>query len=137
MKTIIMEAAVSELDRLRDFVDGELEAFGCKPGVMLGMDLVVEEVFVNIASYAYPDGNGKAEVSVGCDGVPGTVTLIFRDSGIPFDPVARPDADTSPEALMGREGGLGILMTKRIMDELEYSYERGRNILTMKKRIAR
>ncbi len=135
MKTIIADAVVGELDRLRDFVDCELEAFGCKPGVMLSMDLVVEEVFVNIASYAYPDGNGKAEVSVGCDGVPGTVTLIFRDSGIPFDPVARPDADTSPEALNSRVGGLGILLVKKTMDEVVYAREGGCNVLTLKKKL--
>lgn len=145
MRKMIVPASAEELANVQSFIDSELEAHGFPAREQLGVDIAVEEIFVNIATYAYTPEIGEAEVTVDVaddaatpeNDATLTVTVTFSDGGKPFDPLKKEDADTSPEALMGREGGLGILMTKRIMDELEYSYERGRNILTMKKRIVR
>ncbi len=102
---------------------------------MLQLRLAVEEVFVNIASYAYEQGEGEAEIRCEILEDPLRVWIQFLDSGRPFDPLAREDADTSEEALMAREGGLGILLVKTTMDDVQYSYEDGKNILTIIKKL--
>ena len=66
-------------------------------------------------------------------GNPLQVTIQFLDSGKPFDPLARPDADTSLSAEERDIGGLGILMVKKSMDDVGYEYRDGCNILTLKK----
>ena len=135
MKTIVTAASCGELDRVREFVDAELEACDCSFKLTYQLELVVEEVFVNIASYAYPTEPGTAEVSVGVEGTPPTITLVFRDAGVPVDPVAQKEADTSPDALQSRVGGLGIFLVKKTMDEVRYAYENGHNVLTLKKKL--
>ena len=61
--------------------------------------------------------------------------IQFLDHGKPYDPLAKEDADTSPEALEAREGGLGILLVKKTMDDVQYVYEGGKNILTIQKKL--
>ena len=99
------------------------------------IELAVEEIFVNIASYAYDSEDGEAEVRCKVLEDPLRVVVQFLDSGKPFDPLAREDADTSEDALMGREGGLGIFLVKSTMDSVEYAYEGGKNILTIRKNL--
>ena len=99
------------------------------------MMLAVEEIFVNISSYAYHPEVGQAEVGVDIDGDPPTVTIRFLDQGRPFNPLEKPDADITLSAQDREIGGLGILLVKKIMDQVDYVYENGRNILTIKKEI--
>ena len=61
------------------------------------------------------------------------MTLVFADSGIPYDPLKKEDPDVTLPARERQIGGLGIFMTKRIMDETEYEYRDGKNILTLRK----
>lgn len=63
------------------------------------------------------------------------VVIQFLDGGRPFDPLARDDADISAAALFSREGGLGILLVKETMDEVKYTYEEGKNIVTILKKL--
>ena len=93
----------------------------------------MEEIFVNIASYAYQPGEGDAEVRCEVADGPMRVTVQFLDSGMPYDPLARGEADISQEALMAREGGLGIHLVKKTMDEVHYVHEDGKNVFTMVK----
>jgi len=102
---------------------------------LLQLRLAVEEIFVNIASYAYSPEVGEAEIRCEVLEDPLRVVIQFLDSGTPFDPLAKEDADTSQEALMSREGGLGILLVKNTMDDVQYSYEDGKNILTILKKL--
>lgn len=133
MKSIIVPAEVQQLDAVQDFVAAALAVHKCRADVRFGIEVAVEELFVNIASYAYPDGAGDVCVSCEVAGEPECLTVIFADGGIPFDPLARDTADTSPDALMDRVGGLGILMAKKYSDGMAYRYEDGRNILTFTK----
>ena len=135
MEKLIVPAGVGYLDEVTDFVEALLEEQGCPMKTQLQIRLAVEEVFVNIASYAYPDGPGEAEVCCEILPDPARIRIRFTDSGIPFNPLAREDADTSEEGLMGREGGLGILLVKKTMDEVVYGRTEGKNILTMTKQI--
>ena len=135
MKYIIVPAQPEELSRVQSFVDTELEALECPMEAQFQIDLAVEEIFVNIASYAYRPDVGEAEIRVEVCDKPLRVVVQFLDHGKPFDPLAREDADTSPEAIERRTGGLGILLVKRSMDAVTYAYEGGRNILTIEKKL--
>ena len=135
MDNLIVTAEVKNLDAVTDFVLQRPEIAACSKNTQLQLRLAVEEVFVNIASYAYDPSIGPAEVRCEVLDDPLRVVIQFLDHGKPFDPLAREDADTSEEALMERIGGLGILLVKETMDEVSYSYEEGKNILTILKKL--
>ncbi len=135
MEHLIVPAKTEELDRVNDFVEQQLEPFDCSMRTLFQLRLAIEEIFVNIASYAYAPGEGEAEVRCAVLEDPLRVELQFLDGGTPFDPLAREDADTSEEGLMNREGGLGILLVKKTMDEVEYAYKDGKNVLTIRKNL--
>ena len=97
------------------------------------IDIALEELFVNIAHYAYPDSTGEAVIRVGFTSE--YVQITLSDSGIPYDPLKKPDPDVTLNVQDRPIGGLGIFMTKQLMDDVVYEYEDGRNILTLKKRI--
>ncbi|MBO5517857.1 MAG: ATP-binding protein [Firmicutes bacterium] len=135
MENLIVTAEVKNLDAVTDFVLQRPEIAACPKNTQMQLRLAVEEVFVNIASYAYDPSIGPAEVRCEVLNDPLRVVIQFLDHGKPFDPLAKEDADTSEEALMERIGGLGILLVKETMDEVSYSYEDGKNILTILKKL--
>ena len=130
-----IEAAVENLDAVQSFVDERLEAIGCSMKAQMQIDVAVEEIFVNIASYAYAPGTGDATVCVELPEDGRAVTISFTDRGKAYDPLSRDDPDISLPAEQRDVGGLGILMTKKLMDEVSYEYKDGQNILTMKKNL--
>lgn len=135
MNSMTIAAKTESLDMVNDFVEEKLAAYDCPMRTMLQIRLAIEEIFVNIASYAYAPAEGEAEVRCEVMEDPLRVVIQFLDGGKPFDPLAQEDADTSEEALMSREGGLGILLVKTTMDDVQYSYEDGKNILTIMKKL--
>ena len=135
MESITVKAKTEALDTVTDFVEEKLAPCDCPMRTLLQLRLAIEEIFVNIASYAYSPEEGDAEIRCEVLEDPLRVVVQFLDSGRPFDPLAREDADTSEEALMSREGGLGILLVKKTMDDVQYSYEGGKNILTIMKKL--
>ena len=130
---ISVEARLDKLDEVQAFVDEELEKNNCPAKARYQIAVAVEEIFVNIASYAYAPEDGTADISISFGGELVTAEIVFSDRGKPFDPTAKEDADTSPDALLEREGGLGILMTKKLMDDVTYSRVDGKNVLTVRK----
>ncbi|MBQ3578230.1 MAG: ATP-binding protein [Firmicutes bacterium] len=135
MENITVTAEIPNLDVVNGFVLGKLEERGCPQRIQLQVRLAVEEIFVNISSYAYDPEVGPAEVHCEVLEDPLRVVIQFMDHGKPFDPLAKSDADTSEEALLARDGGLGILLVKETMDDVRYSYEGGKNILTIIKNL--
>ena len=129
-----IEAKNENLDAVNDFVDAFLETHDCPMKTQMQIDLCVEEVFVNIASYAYGTGNGDAEIHISEED--GVVTLTFIDEGTPYDPLAKADPDTTLSAQERQIGGLGIFLVKKTMDTVSYRRESGKNVLTMCKRIS-
>lgn len=117
------------------FVEEMLESFGCSMKAQIAITVAIEEVFVNVAHYAYGDGDGDVTLSIGFDEGSRTVTFRMTDSGVPFDPLKKPDPDITRSAEERSIGGLGIFITKKTMDTLAYAYENGKNILTMSKTI--
>ena len=133
MKSLTVPANIDRLEEVTEFVNELLGDVDMKTEFQIR--LAVEEVFVNIASYAYAPGTGDAEVSCALLSDPKRVLIRFSDSGIPFDPTKLADADLSEEAIMERVGGLGIFLVKKNMDQVTYTYEGGRNVLTLVKRL--
>ena len=135
MKEITVKAVRENLAEVLGFIEAELEQADCPIKAQMQTGVAAEEIFVNIASYAYPDGAGSATVRMEITGEPKTAVITFIDSGIPYDPLAKPDPDVTLSAEERGIGGLGIFMTKKLMDEVTYSYEGGHNILTLKKQL--
>ena len=135
MKSILVPAAREQLEAVQAFVEEELATRASTPKARVQLSIAVEEIFVNIASYAYDSEAGDVEVCVEIRENPLRIVVRFLDQGKPFDPLAKEDADTSPEALERRVGGLGILIVKKSMDAVTYSYENGKNILTIEKKL--
>ena len=131
-----VEADTRCLDDVLAFVDRHLEAVGCIEPTLTTINIAVEELFVNIAHYAYKDMDpGKAWLKIGFDKDPLVMKLRFIDTGNPFDPVSRPDPDVTQKAEDRRIGGLGIYMVKKSMDSMSYERIGARNVLTITKRL--
>ena len=133
MKKLQLEAKVENLQTVLDFIDGELESVDCPMKVQMQIDVAVEELFVNVAHYAYAPETGDVTVIIDTENTPGKAVIILKDSGIPFDPTAKEDPDVTLSAAERQIGGLGIYMVKKSMDSLEYAYEDGCNIVTITK----
>ncbi len=101
--------------------------------IQMQIDVAVEEIFVNIANYAYGTGEGPATVRINVDNQNKIVDITFIDNGVPYDPLAKEDPDITLSAQERQIGGLGIFMVKKSMDDVTYEYRDGHNILTLKK----
>ena len=135
-KELVIEASTDKLDEVIAFVDTQLENFECSMKTQMQIDIAVEEIFVNIANYAYSPEEGPATVRVQTDSEKSTVDITFIDHGVPYDPLAKQDPDVTLSAEQRAIGGLGIFMVKKSMDDVTYEYRDGHNILTIKKGIA-
>ena len=129
------DAKNENLSEVLSFVEQHLNRVGCQPKIQMQITVAVEEIFVNIANYAYAPKTGKVTVRVEVTEEPLTVTITFMDDGKPFDPTAKADPNITLSADERDIGGLGIFMTKKIMDDVCYEYVDGKNILTLKKGI--
>ena len=128
-------AKTEALPDILGFVEETLEGYGCPMKIQMALCVAIEEVFVNIAHYAYGGGEGHVKLGIGFDADQGAVTFRMTDKGIPFDPLKKPDPDITLSAEDRDIGGLGIFITKKTMDCVTYAYENGENILTMIKKI--
>ena len=135
MKSEIIPAVLENLERVLALVDDLLDEVNCPLKARLQIDVAVEEIFVNIVHYAYQSGNGNAEIRLWIEESPRSVVIEFRDSGKPFDPLAKPDPDVTLSANERQIGGLGIYMVKKSMDNVQYKRENDQNILTIRKTI--
>ena len=135
MKDWTFEAKIDRIPWLTEQVDGLLEGLDCPMKAQMQIDVAIDEWMANIASYAY--GNGVGEVTVRFDFQPDdrTVVLTFIDSGVPYDPLAKPDPDVTLSVDKRAVGGLGIFLIKKTMDDMTYARQDGRNVFTIRKRI--
>ena len=130
-----IEAVTENLPEVQAFVEEHLEAADCPMKAKMQIGVAVEEIFVNIANYAYAPEKGTATVRVEFSEQPVTVTITFVDHGVPYDPLAKQDPNVKLSAEDREIGGLGIFMTKKMMDDVSYCYRDGHNILTLKKNL--
>ena len=133
-KELVIEAVVDNLEKVQEFVDSELEKQDCPIKAQTQIDIAIEELFVNIANYAYKPETGKAVIKVNIqEDKPHSVSITLIDEGVPYNPLAKPDPDVTLSAEERQIGGLGIFMVKKSMDNMTYEYKDGKNILTIEK----
>ena len=128
-------AKAESLSDVLDFVGHMLESFDCSMKIQTAICVAIEEIFINVAYYAYPEGVGDVTLQIGFEEGSRTITFRMADKGLPFDPLKKPDPDITLSAEDREIGGLGILIAKKTMDSITYAYENGENILTMVKKI--
>lgn len=133
MKTITLEAVIENLDKAMAFLEEELEKAGAGAGPSLQMKVAFEELFANVAHYAY-ENTGSIEIGIACEN--GDMTVRLSDEGTPFDPFSEAkEPDISLPADARPIGGLGIFMVKKSMDEYSYRRENGKNIVEIRKKV--
>ena len=130
-----IEATDENLAAVQSCVEKQLGPVDCPPKAQMQIGVAVEEIFINIAHYAYAPGTGRVTVRVENSGDPAAVSINFMDRGIPYDPLAMPDPDVTLPAGERPVGGLGIFLTKKLVDEVSYEYRDGQNILTLTKKL--
>ena len=133
MKELTIDASVENTPAVIDFVNELLEEAGCSMKIEAQIDVAVDELFSNIALYAYAPSSGAATVQVEFRGEPPAAVITFIDRGVPFDPLKKTDPDVTLSAEERKIGGLGIYIVKKSMDNMEYEYRDGQNILKITK----
>ena len=133
-RELTLPAEVERLPEVLSFIEEQLEQLLCPLKAQMEISVAAEEVYVNIASYAYAPDTGTATVRMACTEDHSAVTLTFLDSGIPFNPLEREDPDLSLPVEEREIGGLGIFMVRKLTDGINYEYADGKNILTVMKR---
>lgn len=135
MKELTISATIENLAVVTDFVDEQLEQLDCPVKTLVQVNVAIDELFGNIANYAYNPEVGAATVRVEVTGNPLSVVITFIDNGIPYDPLAKDDPDITLGVEERQIGGLGIYMVKKTMDDISYEYKDGQNVLRIKKNI--
>ena len=135
MYELEIAAEIEKLPEVLAFLEQHLEEVDCPPKAQMQIAIAAEEIFVNIAHYAYAPGTGDATVRLELSPEPATAIITFIDRGVPFDPLAKPDPDVTLSAEDREIGGLGIFMTKKTMDDVRYEYRDDCNILRLEKKL--
>lgn len=133
MKEMTIEATVDNIEVVTEFVNEELEVFGCPFKTQTQIDIAIDELFGNIALYAYDPETGPATVRVEVVEDPLAVIITFIDNGKPYDPLAAEDPDITLPVEERPIGGLGVFLVKKTMDDVTYEYKDGQNILRIRK----
>ncbi len=133
MKELNLPAAVHNITQVTQFVNEELKRLRCPDKARRQIDIAIDELFGNIARYAYNPEVGNATVSIEVHDDPLSVEITFTDNGKAYDPLAKADPDVSLSAEEREIGGLGIYMVKKSMDSVIYEYRDGKNILKIRK----
>lgn len=135
MQKKIFAATLDNIPAVTAFVDEQLEAMDCPMKAQMQIAIAIDELFSNIARYAYAPGTGTALVRIEETDNPRAAVITFEDEGIPYDPLAKDDPDVTLSAEDRQIGGLGIFMVKKIMDDVSYEYHDHRNILKIRKNL--
>lgn len=135
MKELTIDAKIENVAAVTAFVDEQLEQLDCPMKTQMQVDIAIDELFGNIAHYAYNPEVGPVTVRVEVTEEPLAVVITFIDKGVPYDPLAKEDPDVTLSVEEREIGGLGIYMVKKTMDAISYEYIDGQNILHIKKNI--
>ena len=134
MEELTLKASIENVSVATDYIDARLEALDVPMKVQTQINVAIDEIVSNIASYAYAPGTGDFTVRFEAREEPRAAVITFTDSGMPFDPLAAEAPDVSLAAEDRKIGGLGIFLVKKIMDGVSYQYVDGKNILCIEKR---
>ncbi len=132
---IEIQALTENLQTVLNFIDIHLAQMGASVKIQTQIEVAVEELFVNIAYYAYSPDIGNVVINVEKDFEKKQISFTFTDTGKPYNPLEKPDPDITLSAEERSIGGLGIYMVKKSMDDIRYEYKNGQNILTIMKKL--
>ncbi|MDR3063497.1 MAG: ATP-binding protein [Methanobrevibacter sp.] len=137
MEKIIVPGKVEYLKEVQEFISANLKHYEFLPKFQMQLELVIEEIFVNIAKYAYMEDSNENEIIIYSvfDDSNSVLTIKFVDNGTPFNPLKEKNPDLSKDIENWKIGGLGLFLVKKNTDELKYQYKKGKNILTFKKKL--
>ncbi len=135
---LALPAKQENWEQVHCFLNQYLDSKGCTEKVRTQLLIAAEEIYVNIAQYAYQDRGdmelaGIVSIEVNMQKDSGQAVITFKDNGIRYDPLKKDAPDITLSANQRQIGGLGIYIVRKMMDEVEYKYEDGYNILTIKK----
>lgn len=136
MPVKIFEATDENLEAVNDFIHEQIKPFSCQSQTLFQIDLAVEEIYVNIAHYAYSPDKGTVQIDCSVEktsDAPAKLTVSFTDRGKAFNPLEKPDPDITLSVEEREIGGLGIFLTKKYMDSVLYERKDNQNILTFTK----
>lgn len=134
-RELTLPAIVENIETATDFVNEYLDEVGAPMKTQMQIAVVIDEIFSNIAYYAYVLSEGDVTVGVGFDEETHTIVLSFADSGMKYNPLQKDDPDVTLSVEERQIGGMGIFMVKKLMDKVSYEYVEGRNVLTLWKNI--
>jgi anti-sigma regulatory factor (Ser/Thr protein kinase) len=132
---LTVEAKTDNLHEVISFVDGYLEKWGCPVESIAEIELAAEEIFVNIANYAYKDKDSGGTATITIRNLGKDAEIIFTDSGTPYNPLEHDDPDITLSADERDIGGLGIYIVKQSMNSVSYEYIDDNNVLKIRKDI--
>lgn len=133
MKSLCIRSRLSELNKVRAFIKRSLQLPPISEEDYYVIELSILEICINIIRYAYPDDPGDIRMTTWREG--DRVYMEIRDSGIPFDPRRAKKPNIQEIMKSGKKGGLGVFLTRKLMDGFEYRRESEQNILTLYKRV--
>lgn len=131
MAELVVDALVENLNKVLAFVEENLDSYGCSIKAAMKIQIAVEEMYVNIAHYAYEGTLGTATILMEPLPEQGAVKIVLKDSGKPYNPLEKEDPDVTLSTEERPIGGLGIYMVKKSMDKVEYEFIDGQNCLTI------
>ena len=133
-RSLILPNDIETIPQLNEFIDSVAEEMALDMSLTMSLNLAMEEAVVNVMDYAYPEGQqGNVEIEAMTDGQ--WLTFVIRDSGTPFDPTTKEDADTTLSAEERPIGGLGIFLVRQLMDVIQYQRDGDKNVLTLRKKL--
>ena len=133
MEKITIDAKVENLENVTEFITSSLEEKNCSMKTIMQMELVIEEIFVNVANYAYRPNVGPITICKEIDDK--ALKISFIDGGVDYNPLEHEDPDINAGIDEREIGGLGIFLVKKNVDEVSYERKDGQNILTIKKNL--
>ena len=134
MKELTLPAVRENIPAVIDFINRELKNLGCPVKTEAQIDIAIDEIYSNIASYGYDGESGEVVVRLETEIQPRVVVISFIDKGRPFNPLGLADPDVTLSARERKIGGLGIFMVRKLADEVTYEYADGKNILKIRKK---
>ena len=133
-RSLILPNDIETIPQLNEFIDSVAEEMSLDMSLTMSLNLAMEEAVVNVMDYAYPEGQqGNVEIEAMTDGE--WLTFVISDSGVPFDPTTKEDADTTLSAEERPIGGLGIFLVRQLMDVIQYQRDGDKNVLTLRKKL--
>ena len=133
--TLQLVAEINRLPDVKAFIDEKLDAVGCSKKTKMNINLCVEEIYTNVCSYAYAPNTGDVTIEAWFNENKDIIYIKFVDMGVPYNPLSREDPDIEAKAEDRLIGGLGIFMTKKLMDNMSYEYVDNSNVLTLEKNL--